>query len=101
MKTKLLKIIRKRFSIEYIESPPNYDCLIRDYFETYKQPYYLLMDYLSVSYPFKTKEEAFEEMTLRIFNDYAYKFPKRRTYKHNKIWWDETIYKDSILNLIK
>lgn len=89
MKTKLLKIIRKRFSIEYIESPPNCDCLIRDYFETYKQPYYLLCDKLSLSNSFKTKEEAIERMKLRIFNDYAYKFPKRREYKHSKIWWDE------------
>lgn len=88
MRTKLLKIIRKRFSIEYIESPPNCDCFIRDCFRIFKQPFYLLRDSERSSKPCKTEKEAFEELKLRIFYSYADKFPKRREYKHNKIWWN-------------
>ena len=87
MKTKLLKKCRKRFSIEYIESPPNYDCLLVDYFNCFKQPYYLFGDLNYGLYePFKTKEEAYNEMSNRIFKSYAHMFPKRIKYKHYKTW---------------
>lgn len=89
MKVKLLKKVRKRFSIEKITSPPNRESLLLDYWKIYNSPFYILRDENNSWRCLPNREIApLKELLIKwIFSDYS---DERNHYKPAnkvKVWW--------------
>ena len=93
MKTKLLKKVRKRFEIFYVETPPNVDCLVRDYYNALNcQPFYLLKDNfcpLVTSNVNLSKEEVINTMMNIIRRDYSKGRKRYDIGKRSKVWYNQ------------
>jgi len=88
MKTKLLKKIRKRYSIERIDSISRDNQMWKDTYSHLKLPFYYFVDNYNDWHNagFKTYEKAYSNLVDRINIDYS-KYAKRNNNKSEKIWW--------------
>jgi len=88
MKTKLLKEIRKRYSIERIDSiANNSDYYWKDYCDSMGFPFYYFMDSHNEfrDLGFKIYPEAYEHLLKRIKIDYS-KYSTHGVNKQEKVW---------------
>lgn len=91
MKTKLLKKVRKRFVINKIITPPNVDCLVRDFWKEFKEPFYLLEDNCTDFRVHASIDEnkCKEKLKKWIFNDYSNQRKSYRLGKREKVWYNK------------
>lgn len=90
MKTKLLKRVRKRYVIEKIITPPNVSCLVRDYYETYNCPFYILKDNDDNWRFVPSLDLSLLQNRLMswIFSDYSSKRKKYKKGNREVIWYN-------------
>ena len=93
MKTKLLKKIRKRYSITRIDSiANNTDYVWKKYSQNIGFPLYYVMDDHNDYYNegFRTYKESYEYLLKLIKNSY-YKYSTHGENKSEKVWWNNNL----------
>jgi len=89
MKVKLLKEIRKRYSIERIDSiRNNSNSVWKEFCDICGFPFYYFSDSWNGwhNIPFKTYDEAYEQLLKRIKIDYS-SYSTHGEDKSEKLWW--------------
>lgn len=96
MKTKLLKKVRQRYTIErytHIDKRSQlYESLLGEVeMPTEEEPLYIIMDtndsFVPIIGVYRTKEAAIRRLTSHIVRKYRYKFPKNKNIS-KKVWWN-------------
>lgn len=91
MKTRLLKKVRRRYEIIKIITPPNVDCLIRDWWQTYNRPFYIIKDEEDSwrTWCSDDKNKLMETLKEWILSDYGHNRKSYRIGKREKIWHNQ------------
>ena len=92
MKTRLLKKIRKRYSITRVDWPDSNNNVFKAAASLYGLPFFILEDKRSEfsihDMFYKTFEEAYAQLCKTVLEDYAEKF-RHVEGKSTKVWWNK------------